>query len=382
MAQEAALTALATLHQAGHSAWLVGGCVRDLLLGITPKDFDIATSALPEQIFTLFPHAQLVGAHFGVVLLSAHLEAATYRSDLSYQDGRRPSGVVFHSDPSHDAARRDFTINALYLDPLSGRSLDFHGGRHDLQSGLIRAIGDPAARFAEDHLRLLRAIRFAARFGFTIEPATLAALATHAPSIRRIAPERIHDEMRRILTGPRLDLAWQLLSSTGLWAALVPEAPAGSTLARLTPPASLPLAWAALLQDIPSPQNIFNRFRFSAAERRDTLFLLPNQSSLLAYSPLSRPHQKRLLRHPLFPNLLALHLATHGPGPTATHWLTQQSRWSHSDLWPTPLFNGDSLIARGLPPGPHFRQILARLEDLQLTNPPLTLADALTILKL
>ena len=165
-----------SLRQAGHQAYLVGGCVRDLLLGVEPKDYDISTDAVPDAVKRLFPQARLVGAHFGVLIVDdgdTHVEVATFRSDHAYRDGRRPSRVEFENDPREDVLRRDFTINALLLDPATGQVLDFVGGREDLHQGLIRAIGDPGQRFAEDHLRMLRAVRFAARLRFAIEPATL-----------------------------------------------------------------------------------------------------------------------------------------------------------------------------------------------------------------
>ena len=176
---------IARLKRHGHQAYLAGGCVRDLLLGREPKDYDVATDARPEQVVCLFPGARLVGAHFGVVIVrsdSAEVEVATFRSDHSYLDGRRPEAVEFQTDPCQDVLRRDFTINGLLLDPETGQVLDFVGGREDLRAGVVRAIGDPAVRFGEDHLRMLRAIRFAARFGFEIEPETFLA-------IRRIHPK-------------------------------------------------------------------------------------------------------------------------------------------------------------------------------------------------
>ena len=187
----------------GHSAWLVGGCVRDLLLGRVPKDFDVATSATPAELLRIFPGAGQIGAHFGVVLVhedAAHVEVATFRTDLDCADGRRPSAVHFESSPQQDVLRRDFTINALLLDPDTGEVLDYVGGRADLDARIVRAIGDPVRRFQEDHLRMLRAVRFAARLEFTIEPATLAAIQKLAPEIRHISIERVRDEISRILT--------------------------------------------------------------------------------------------------------------------------------------------------------------------------------------
>ena len=181
----------------------MGGCVRDLLLGRTPKDFDVATDARPDEVSMRFPGAELVGAHFGVVLVrkgEAQVEVATFRSDSTYSDGRRPDSVQFEDSPEQDAERRDFTINALMLDPATGEILDFVGGREDLRQGVIRAIGDPGTRFREDHLRLLRAVRFAASLGFSIEPATAAAIHDQRASIHLVSAERVRDELSRILT--------------------------------------------------------------------------------------------------------------------------------------------------------------------------------------
>ena len=202
MSRLAALVAR-RLRDAGHEAWYVGGCVRDELLGRPARDFDIATSARPEVLLRLFPRADRVGAHFGVVLVHEDgemVEVATFRSDLAYTDGRHPEGVQFETSPQADALRRDFTINALFRDPFNGEIHDFTGGRADLAARLIRTVGDPERRFAEDHLRLLRAVRFAARLGFAIEPATMQAMQRLAPTIQQVSAERVRDELARILT--------------------------------------------------------------------------------------------------------------------------------------------------------------------------------------
>src|SRR5271154_6167446 len=198
MSQAGAIEIARQLRSRSFQAWLVGGCVRDLVLGREPKDYDIATDARPDQLLQLFPRAQLVGVQFGVVLVEG-VEVATFRSDHSYQDGRHPAEVKFETDPSQDVLRRDFTINALLLDPanLNGAVIDFVGGLADIQAGIIRAIGDPEQRFEEDHLRMLRAVRFAARFGFEIEAGTLAAIQKLHQRILRISPERIRDELVR-----------------------------------------------------------------------------------------------------------------------------------------------------------------------------------------
>ena len=205
---------ISTLRNNSHAAFLVGGCVRDRLLGIPPKDFDVSTDALPDDTLRYFRNSQRVGAHFGVILVTredAAVEVATFRSEGPYADGRRPEAVHFEHDPAKDAERRDFTVNGLFEDPFTGQVFDFVGGRADLARGLIRAIGNPVTRFTEDHLRMLRAIRFAARLGFTIEPETLEAIRQLAPLILRISPERIREELLRILTEGHADRGFELL---------------------------------------------------------------------------------------------------------------------------------------------------------------------------
>src|SRR5438270_5036268 len=191
---------IAKLRGAGHQAYLVGGCVRDLLLGCHPKDYDVATDARPDRLMDLFPKSGRVGAHFGVVLVRdafSQVEVATFRSDDDYEDGRRPGTVRFESDPRQDVLRRDFTINGLLMDPDTGEVLDYVDGRADLERRIVRAIGDPPARFREDHLRILRAIRFAARLGFAIDAATFDAIRADHALIRRVSAERVRDELVR-----------------------------------------------------------------------------------------------------------------------------------------------------------------------------------------
>src|SRR5271157_5732176 len=217
---------IAKLRGAGHQAYLVGGSVRDLLLGGTPKDFDVSTDARPERIMELFPQSGQVGAHFGVVLVrdgSAQVEVATFRSDHEYADGRRPASVHFESGPRADVLRRDFTINGLMMEAETGKVLDYVGGRADLERRLVRAIGDPDARFEEDHLRLLRAIRFAARLGFEIDPATFEAVRRHHALILKVSAERVRDELTRILTEGGARRGFELLDASGMLADLLPE---------------------------------------------------------------------------------------------------------------------------------------------------------------
>jgi poly(A) polymerase len=214
------------LREAGYQAYLVGGCVRDLLLGREPADYDVATDALPERVQQLFPGSIGVGARFGVVLViedSAEVEVATFRSDVGYSDGRHPDRVVFSRSPEEDVRRRDFTINGLLMDPQSGQVLDFVGGREDIHAGIIRAIGEPALRFSEDKLRMVRAVRFAARFGYTIEPATHAAIRKHAAEVVTVSAERLRDELTKILTEGAARRGFELLDETGLLEVVLPE---------------------------------------------------------------------------------------------------------------------------------------------------------------
>ena len=218
-AEALARAVIAKLRSGGHQAYLVGGSVRDLLLGATPKDFDVSTDARPDRIMDLFPNSGRVGAHFGVVLVRdtfCQVEVATFRSDHDYEDGRRPGSVHFERDPRADVLRRDFTINGLMMDPDTGQVLDYVGGRADLERRVVRAIGDPDARFEEDHLRLLRAIRFAARLGFEIDRATFEAMGRHHASILRISAERIRDELVRILTEGGARRGFEMLDASGL----------------------------------------------------------------------------------------------------------------------------------------------------------------------
>ena len=291
MVGDFATSIVEALRQRGFQAYLVGGCVRDLLLGREPKDYDVATDATPEQVMGIFPETYAVGAQFGVVLVPAPeedtagaasadfsskgqaVEVATFRSDIGYSDGRHPDEVRFSRDPREDVARRDFTINGMLLDPLSGEVLDFVGGRKDLEAGIIRTIGDPEQRFGEDKLRMLRAVRFAARFGYSIEPATFAAMRKLAEQIQVVSRERVRDELTRMLTEGHARRAFLLLDESGLLRPILPEIsamkgvvqppefhPEGDVfvhtlllLDNLPNPCPLTLAWGALLHDVGKP---------------------------------------------------------------------------------------------------------------------------------
>ncbi len=271
----------ATLRDHRHQAYLVGGCVRDLELGREPADYDVCTEARPDRVQELFPRSLAVGAKFGVILVveegaqqdGAQVEVATFRSDIGYSDGRHPDHVVYSDSPQEDVRRRDFTINGLLMDPATGEVLDFVGGRSDLRAGIVRAIGDPRLRFAEDKLRMMRAVRFAARFGFRIEPETMAAAQSLAAQITQVSSERIRDELTKLLTEGAARRGFELLEETGLLAVVLPDIarmkgveqppqfhPEGDVwihtrmmLEKLQPHCSPTLAWGVLLHDVGKP---------------------------------------------------------------------------------------------------------------------------------
>jgi putative nucleotidyltransferase with HDIG domain len=403
--------------------------VRDFLMGHVPKDYDVATSARPEELRHLFPGADSVGAHFGVVLVhndSAQVEVATYRSDLEYTDGRRPDGVHFENDPRQDALRRDFTVNALFLDPFSGEILDFTGGRADLEAKQIRAIGDPEARFREDHLRLLRAVRFAARTGFEIESETLTAIRTLAPLIQSVSAERVRDELARILTEGGARRGFELLDSTGLLHQILPEVaamkgveqppefhPEGDvwthTLIMLdgldTP--SIGLALGVLLHDVGKPPTfhapvkstdrirfdghvekgveiahaILTRLRFPNSVTETAEALVANHMKFMDVPKMKESTLKRFLRLPDFEDHMVLHrldcLSSHGGLENYEYVRQKQREVPPEQLKPQPLITGRDLIAAGYRPGPRFGTVLREIEDAQLEGRISTAAEAL-----
>ncbi len=413
----------------GYQAFLVGGCVRDLLLGRPPDDYDISTDATPEQVLTLFPQAHRVGAHFGVVLVE-DVEVATFRVDQSYSDGRHPEAVHFETDPARDVLRRDFTINALLLDPLvdSGRRqavIDYVGGLSDLEQGVVRAIGEPALRFEEDHLRMLRAIRFAARFGFRIDPATLSAIRSLRFKINRISPERIRDELIRILTEGGARYGFELLDESGLLGEILPEVAAMHGVAQ--PPEFHPegdvwihtlmmlggmqspspaLAMGILLHDVGKPPTfrvaerirfdghvevgermaraILNRLRFSNEDTERVIALIGNHMRFKDVPQMRESTIKRFLRLDGFPEHLELHrldcLSSHGNLDTYRFMKERFSELSPTQLRPPRLLNGNDLIAAGYVPGPDFSKMLEVVEDAQLEEKIRTSQEALDLI--
>jgi len=400
-ARQRALEIAETLHANGYQAWLVGGCVRDMVLGREPQDYDISTDAIPARLIELFPRAELVGAQFGVVLIDG-VEVATFRSDHSYRDGRHPDSVVFEKDPKEDVLRRDFTINALLLDPGSTglpacvpQVVDYVGGLDDLRNKVIRAIGDPERRFQEDHLRMLRAIRFAARFGFDIDPGTMAAIQKLHENIRRVSSERVREEIVRILTEGHARRGLELLDASGLLVEIMPEIaalkgvqqppefhPEGDvwvhTMMMLDalperPPATLALG--VLLHDVGKPptfrmadrirfdghveagvkiaEDILKRLKFSNDDLDQVLALVANHMRFAGVMQMRESTIKRFLRLPKFEEHLELHridcLSSSG---NLENYEFMKQRFEQSppeDVRPPRLLTGRDLIAAGAP---------------------------------
>ncbi len=435
MLKDFATSIVQTLRQRGFQAYLVGGCVRDLLLGREPKDYDVATNATPEQVMGIFPETYAVGAQFGVVLVPAPesdtaradsedgasksraVEVATFRSDIGYSDGRHPDEVRFSGDPREDVARRDFTINGMLLDPLGaqppGEVLDYVGGRKDLEAGIIRAIGDPERRFGEDKLRMLRAVRFAARFDYAIEPATFAAMQKLAEQIAVVSHERVRDELTRMLAEGHARRAFLLLDAGGLLKHVLPEISAMKGVAQpaefhpegdvfvhtlllldnLPTPCPLTLAWGALLHDVGKPptfrvapdrirfdshvevgvkmaEEICRRLRFSNDDTEQILALVDNHMRFGHVARMKESTLKKFLRMPAFDEHLALHradcLASHRNLSTYEFIRQKRAEIPPEKMRPSPLVTGDDLIAVGHIPGPRFREILSAVEDAQL----------------
>lgn len=419
-----------TLRSYGHSAFLVGGCVRDRLLGITPKDYDVSTSARPDAVCQYFPGGQLVGAKFGVVLVrrdpGVQVEVATFRSEGHYTDGRRPDQVQFQSDPVLDAQRRDFTINGLMQDPVSGQVLDFVGGRSDLSFRLIRAIGDPERRFEEDHLRMLRAVRFAARLNFALETQTLAAIRVLAPAIVRVSPERIRDEVIRILTEGAARRGLELLDEAGLLAHLLPEVKAFQRVQQ--PPQFHPegdvwthvllmlekmksptptLAAGVLLHDVGKPptfriadrirfdghaeigaemtRDILGRLRFSNDDSDHITSLVANHMRFKDVQNMRPSTLKRFLRLDNFEEHLELHrldcLASNGWTGGYEFVRQKQQEFRGGELRPPRVLTGRDLIEAGFQPGPAFASVLEAVETAQLEGEVRTRDEALGLAK-
>ena len=418
-----------TLRDAGHEAYLVGGCVRDLLRGVPPQDYDVATSATPEVVQRLFPRTVPVGAQFGVILVlegDSTYEVATFRTDEGYQDGRHPERVVF-STAEQDAKRRDFTINGLFWDPVAKRILDYVGGQADLKRKLIRAIGDPAQRFTEDKLRVLRAVRFSAVLGFPVEPATWAAVAAHAPQITVVSGERIRDELIKLFTGPHPGRGLDLLDQSGLLAIVLPEVaatkgvqqppefhPEGDVyvhtrlLLELLKAPSPTLALAGLFHDIGKPptfqvrerirfdghdrvgadmtERICRRLRFSNEETEKIVSSVGNHMRFKDVQRMRVSTLKRMLRQPNFSEEMALHradcLASH---KQLDNWRFLRKKLKEFSapqaLKPPPLVSGRDLLTAGYPEGPVIGQILRLVEEQQLEGAVTSHAEAMILIQ-
>ncbi|HUT22974.1 MAG TPA: CCA tRNA nucleotidyltransferase [Sumerlaeia bacterium] len=407
------------LREAGCEALWVGGCVRDALLGTDPHDVDVATDAPPGKVQELFPKHAAVGAHFGVILVlgeEAQIEVATFRTDGEYVDARRPIRVTFGS-AREDAERRDFTINALFYDPAEDRVIDFVGGRKDLDARVLRAIGDPAQRFAEDALRLLRAVRFAVRFELKIEPATFAAIQANARRIEQISAERIREELVRLFTGPRPGQGLRLLDEAGLLVHVLPELaslkgvpqpeefhPEGDVfvhtalaLDAMPPDPSPTLAFGVLLHDVGKAPTFehadrirFNRhhvvgtemakivcrrLRFSNADRKQIAALVRLHMRFLDVQDMRPARLRRFLATERFDEHLALHRvdcqASHGSLENYDFCMRRIEEFAREDsepLMPPPVLNGHDLIAAGYAPGPRMGAILRALREAQLNG--------------
>jgi putative nucleotidyltransferase with HDIG domain len=445
MPKDFATAIIRTLRQHGFQAYLAGGCVRDLLLRREPADYDVATSATPAQVMEMFPDTYAVGAQFGVVLVplpedqrtsggenvppkGQAVEVATFRSDLGYSDGRRPDEVRFSLDPREDVARRDFTINGMMLDPVTGEVLDFVGGRRDLEGGVIRAIGDAGLRFAEDKLRMLRAVRFVARFEYAIERETLAAIQRRAHEIQVVSSERVRDELTKMLTEGHARRAFLLLDESGLLKEVLPEIsamkgveqppdfhPEGDVfmhtlllLGNLPHDCTPTLAWGALLHDVGKPatfrvapdrirfdnhvdvgvkiaEEICERLRFSNHDAAQVLALVDNHMRFGHVTRMKESTLKKFLRLPGFEEHLALHradsLASHGNLSTYELVRAKLAEIPPEKIRPAALVTGDDLIASGYAPGPRFREILEAVEDAQLEGRLLSRDTALEFVK-
>ncbi|MGH8095410.1 MAG: CCA tRNA nucleotidyltransferase [Chthoniobacterales bacterium] len=419
------------LRAAGHIAYFAGGCVRDLVRGQTPKDIDIATDAHPEEVQKIFRRTYAVGAHFGVIVVlenDCQFEVATFRSDGAYLDGRHPVAVNF-SSPEEDARRRDFTINGMFFDPPNDAVIDFVGGREDLAARLVRAIGDPAQRFAEDRLRLLRAVRFATVLEFEIEPATWAAVVRAADAINTISAERIRDELVRIFLSPHRVRGWDLLDASGLMKAVLPEIdalkgcaqppqfhPEGDVfkhtrlmLGLLPDEVSLPLVFSVLFHDIGKPatatvdesgrirfsghdklgasmtEALMHRLRFSRAEIEATVEAVDQHMVFKDVARMRIARLKRFMARPHFADELELHrvdcLGSHGMLDNYEFLKEKAEEFANEPIIPPPLVTGDDLIALGMKPGPRFGIILEAVETRQLEGELRDRAEALAWIK-
>ncbi len=422
-----AIRLLRTLREAGYTAYFAGGCVRDFLLGKDPHDYDIATDATPQQVVTLFPHAQQVGAHFGVVVVrsrGANFEIATFRTDGSYQDGRRPESVAF-ATPQEDAQRRDFTVNGIFFDPLTEEVIDYVNGQPDLAAGCLRAIGVAAERFQEDYLRLLRAVRFAAALDYTIEPSTWAAVQVHAAGLGKISIERIRDEFVKMMLHPSRVRAFDLLVESGLMAQFLPEIlvlqgceqppqfhPEGDVfihtrlmLSLAAPDAGLPLVLSILLHDIGKPATftvdetgrirfsghdgvgaemaagILRRMKFPNEIIEQVVEMVACHMRYMNVQDMRTAKLKRFMARPTFIEELELHridcAGSNGLTENYDFLKVKIEEFRHAPIIPPRLIDGRDLLQLGYHSGPQMGQILTSVQTQQLEGALTTKEEAL-----
>ena len=424
----------------GYSAYLVGGCVRDLLLSREPADYDVCTSATPRDVIRLFPQTYAVGAQFGVVLVPVRrdtataesdnysIEVATFRSDGAYSDGRHPDEVQFSNDARMDVRRRDFTINGLLLDPDTAEVLDYVGGKKDLQCGIVRTIGPAHQRFSEDKLRMLRAVRFAARFGYSIEDKTFSAIRELAPQIHQVSRERIRDEILKMLTEGRARRTFELLDQTMLVQEVLPEIkkmqgvqqppeyhPEGDVwvhtlmlLEGLPAGCSRTLALGALLHDVGKPptfrvapdrirfdqhaevgskmaEEICRRFRLSNDDTEQVLSLVANHMRFADVIRMKESTLKRFFRLPKFEEQLELHrldcMSSHRDLSLYEFTREKFHALPAEQIRPVPIITGDDLIQAGYQPGPLFKELLTAVEDAQMDGSISTKEEALELVQ-
>jgi poly(A) polymerase len=424
---QSAVEILKRLRAQGFQAFLVGGCVRDLVMGFVPKDYDISTDATPEQVVALFPESLTVGAQFGVVIVpreEGNVEVATFRSDGRYTDGRHPNEVRYAKTPQQDVQRRDFTINGLLYDPLEERVLDYVRGQADIRARRVRTIGDPYERFSEDRLRMLRAVRFAVRLKFALDPAAKEAIRKQAPEIRQVSAERVRDEILKILTEGQARPGFELLDMTGLLQEVLPEVkrmqgvaqpeefhPEGDVwvhtmmmLEGLRSPTPT-LALGVLFHDVGKPstssirerirfdnhvevgakmaEEICDRLRLSSGVKERVVELVREHLRFKDFPRMRRSTQLRFLRMKAFEEHLELHrldcLASHGDLGNYEMAKRMLEETPAEEIRPDLLLGGDDLIAHGYKPGPIFKEILQVVEDAQLEGKIHTTAQALAL---
>ncbi len=434
-AREQAERICARLRDAGYQALFNGGCVRDIILGREPSDYDVSTDARPERVQQLFPGSIPVGAQFGVVIVvkdGVQVEVATFRSDIGSADGRHPVRVEFSNSPDEDVRRRDFTINGLLMDPRDGNVLDFVGGQADIKARIVRAIGEPELRFVEDKLRMLRAVRFAARFDYSIEPRTFAAIRKLASQIEQVSKERVRDELSRMLTEGAARRAFELLDETGLLREVLPEVarmkgvqqpaqfhPEGDVwthtllmIEKLPAGAPRTLAWGVLLHDVGKPptfrapagpsdrirfddhvevgvritEEICRRLRFSNEDTEQIVSLVANHMRFKDVPNMRDSTRKRFARLPHFEQHLELHrldcLSSHGSLSSYDFVRGFLAETPPEAVHPARLVTGEDLKNMGFQPGPQFKEILSAVEDAQLEGKIASRREALDFVRL